>query len=199
MPKLKRRRPIHTARLLADFLRSRPHRHRLPPGFAPRPCRARPGDANADRRLRLILALDAANDPADRRWCRLLLRLTLRSYARGLCWDVRDPVALLVFALYRWLQPRDLGRLWSARHRGGSDSYASLDAELTFGFSLADTLARLRRRRPRRALYRDFAADLQQRQHQPGARYRSRADYLDYFARVRQPAHRESLAEELEP
>ena len=112
---------------------------------------------------------------------------------------MRDPVALLVFALYRWLQPRDLGRLWAARHRGGSDSYASLDAELTFGFSLADTLARLRRRRPRRALYRDFAADLQQRQHQPGARYRSRADYLDYFARVRQPAHRESLAEELEP
>lgn len=124
--------PSREAQQVAAFMRGRHHRRqrRLPALFRLRPSFGR--DRNYRRRTLLILALATDNTAADRPLLRQLLRETQRSYTLGLSWDIRDAVAVLTYLLYRHLHRRDIPLLWTARHSGGSDTYYSLDAEITF-------------------------------------------------------------------
>lgn len=126
--------PSREAQQVAAFMRGRHHRRqrRLPALFRLRPSFGR--DRNYRRRTLLILAFATDNTAADRPLLRQLLRETQRSYTLGLSWDIRDAVAVLTYLLYRHLHRRDIPLLWTARHSGGSDTYYSLDAEITFGF-----------------------------------------------------------------
>jgi len=126
-----------------------------------------------------------------------LLRETQRSYTLGLSWDIRDAVAVLTYLLYRHLHRRDIPLLWAARHSGGSDTYYSLDAEITFGFDATDTLHHLAKKRPPRRADRDMAADIRHYLAQKDSHFRSRTDYLAYFATQRLPFHLETLRESL--
>nr|WP_315178172.1 hypothetical protein [uncultured Cardiobacterium sp.] len=130
--------PPREAQQVAAFMRGRHHRRqrRLPSLFRLHPSFGR--DRNYRRRTLLILALATDNIVADRPLLRQLLRETHRSYTLGLSWDIRDAVAVLTYLLYRHLHCRDIPLLWAARHSGGSDTYYSLDAEITFSFDATD-------------------------------------------------------------
>lgn len=189
--------PPREAQQVAAFMRGRHHRRqrRLPSLFRLRPSFGR--DHNYRCRTLLILALAADNTAADRPLLRQLLRETQRSYTLGLSWDIRDAVAVLTYLLYRHLHRRDIPLLWTARHSGGSDTYYSLDAEITFGFDATDTLHHLAKKRPPRRADRDMAADIRHYLAQKDSHFRSRTDYLAYFAAQRLPLHLETLRESL--
>ena len=185
--------PSRETQQVAAFMRGRHHQRQrcLPSLFRLRPSFGR--DRNYRRRTLLILALATDNTAADR----LLLRETQRSYTLGLSWDIRDAVAILTYLLYRHLHYRDIPLLWAARHSGGSDTYYSLDAEITFGFDATDTLHHLAKKRPPRCADRDMAADIRHYLAQKDSHFRSRTDYLAYFAAQRLPLHLETLRESL--
>ena len=189
--------PSREAQQVAAFMRGRHHRRqrRLPALFRLRPSFGR--DRNYRRRTLLILALATDNTAADRPLLRQLLRETQRSYTLGLSWDIRDAVAVLSYLLYRHLHRRDIPLLWTARHSGGSDTYYSLDAEITFGFDATDTLHHLAKKRPPRRADRDMAADIRHYLAQKDSHFRSRTDDLAYFAAQRLPLHLETLRESL--
>ena len=189
--------PAREAQQVTAFMRGRHHRHQccLPALFRLRPSFGR--DRNYRRRTLLILALATDNTAADRLLLRQLLRETQRSYTLGLSWDIRDAVAVLTYLLYRHLHCRDIPLLWAARHSGGSDTYYSLDAEITFGFDATDTLHYLAKKRPPRCADRDMAADIRHYLAQKDSHFRSRTDYLAYFAAQRLPLHLETLRESL--
>ena len=189
--------PPREAQQVAAFMRGRHHRRQrcLPSLF--RLCPSFGRDRNYRRRTLLILALATDNTAADRPLLRQLLRETQRSYTLGLSWDIRDAVAVLAYLLYRHLHYRDIPLLWTARHSGGSDTYYSLDAEITFGFDATDTLHHLAKKRPPRRADRDMAADIRHYLAQKDSHFRSRTDYLAYFAAQRLPLHLETLRESL--
>jgi hypothetical protein len=189
--------PPREAQQVAAFMRGRHHRRQrcLPSLF--RLCPSFGRDRNYRRRTLLILALATDNTAADRPLLRQLLRETQRSYTLGLSWDIRDAVAVLAYLLYRHLHYRDIPLLWTARHSGGSDTYYSLDAEITFGFDATDTLHHLAKKRPPRRADRDMAADIRHYLAQKDSHFRSRTDYLAHCAARRLPLHLETLKESL--
>lgn len=189
--------PPREAQQVAAFMRGRHHRHQccLPALFRLRPSFGR--DRNYRRRTLLILALATDNTTTDRPLLRQLLRETQRGYTLGLSWDIRDAVAVLTYLLYRRLHYRDIPLLWAARHSGGSDTYYTLDAEITFGFDATNTLHHLAKKRPRRRADRDMAADIRHYLAQKDSHFRSRTDYLAHFAAQRLPLHLETLRESL--